>query len=173
MRLKKLIFICIFILFVFISINTEQLLAYDFGSGFGSGSSIGSPINVEKGFFDPLVQIYNKLIQLTKNTIDSNMKEVVRSATKLLATMAFVAWIVIVLKSWITGSYFFSELTIKTGLFLGLAILLNFNWYNKYILSNLEALFNNLPTVFNGGGGSVIANIINQTSSIANKIWWL
>ncbi len=125
MRLKKLIFICIFILFVFISINTEQLLAYDFGGGFGSGSSIGSPINVEKGFFDPLVQIYNKLIQLTKNTIDSNMKDVVRSATKLLATMAFVAWIVIVLKSWITGSYFFSELTIKTGLFLGLLAELN------------------------------------------------
>ncbi len=166
--MKKLVF-SILLAFSLVGISASNLMS---APSWGSSSNIGGEISVPKaGMFDPLIQIYNKLIKLTKKAVESNMKQVVRSASILLATMAGAYIVVMGARSFLSGSLFLSSTMEKMFGFLCLLALLQFSWYDKYILSNLENLFNNLPTVFNGGGGDVITNIIFQTSSLANKIW--
>jgi hypothetical protein len=167
--MKKLVF-SILLAFSLVSISTTSLMS---APSWGSSSNIGGEINVPKaGMFDPLIQIYNKIIVLVKKAVESNMKKVVKSATQLLGTMAGAYIIVMGARSFLSGSQFLSSVMEKMFGFLCLLALLQFSWYDKYILSNLENLFNNLPTLFNsGGGGDVITNIISQTSSLTNKVW--
>lgn len=155
------------------SISSNNLFAWGLGDGFGSGSSIGGEITIPDGagMFDPLIQIYNKLIVLVKKAVESNMKQVVKSANILLSTMATSYIIVMGTRSFLTGSQFLSSSMEKMFGFLCLLALLQFDYYDKYILANLEVLFNGLPTLFGSGGGDIITNIIIETSSLVGKIW--
>lgn len=143
-----------------------------FANGFYN-DSIVAPIKFKPdvGMFDDLIGIYNELIALTKLSIQDNMKKIVNSARLLLGTMATLWIIVVGAKSMIAGSYFFNDLMLKMFVFLLLWALLNFNWYDQYIVKNLELLFTNLPTLFSSSGGDVISNIINQTSMLSGEIW--
>ncbi|MDR0484228.1 MAG: type IV secretion system protein [Alphaproteobacteria bacterium] len=149
-----------------------SLMASPVMSASWGGNAIGDPITVkEKGLFDPLISIYNNLIDLTKNSIEKNMKKVIKSANILLSTMATLYIIFMGGRSLMTGSHFLSDFIQKMFLFLILSALLSFQWYDKYVLSNIETLFNNLPTLFSNGGGDIISNIVEQNSKSAKEIW--
>ncbi len=161
--MKKIIF-SLLIGFSVLNLSLVSTTAYS--------AELGSVIEVkEPGFFDPLIEIYNKIINLTKSVIEKNMKKVVKSANRLLATMAGGYIIIMGARSLLNGSPFLSETTQKMFLFLVIASLLNFKWFDFYILKNLENLFNNLPSLFSSGGGDAISNIVNQTSDLSSIMW--
>jgi hypothetical protein len=85
--------------------------------------------------------------------------------------MATIYIVVMGARSFLSGGQFLSSMVEKMFLFIILSALLQFSWYDKYILANLENLFNNLPTLFGSGGGDIISNIISQTSSLAYDVW--
>ncbi|MDR2007417.1 MAG: type IV secretion system protein [Alphaproteobacteria bacterium] len=137
-----------------------------------SDGNLGNQIYPTPGLFNGLVEIYNQLIKKTKDTIQTNMDKLTRPATKLLSTMAVVYLLVSVGRSLLVGEYLLKDSVIKVGLMLILTGLLNFKYYNMYVIQNLEVVFNGIPSLLSSnGGGSAIENVINQTSIIAEQIW--
>lgn len=136
----------------------------------GLSDKIDLPRN--SGFFDSLVNIYNQLIDVTKDTISQNMSKVVKVASKILMTMA-TFWIIITsIRNVVSGGQILTDFFNKMALMVILLALLQYKYYDHFVVHNLEILFNNLPTLFTSGdGNNVITNTINQTSKIANDIW--
>jgi hypothetical protein len=160
-------------LFLYVIIFNLALNVIAPNTVFALESNLTGQIEIKRQYilFDSLISIYNKLIDLTKKTIANNMRAVVKTSMALLTSMASLYIVVMGARSFITGSPFLTLFVEKMFLFIVLSALLQFDWYDKYILKNLENLFSNLPVLFNNGSGSVVENIIAQTSMISDKIW--
>ncbi|UQY79977.1 TrbL/VirB6 family protein [Candidatus Hepatincola sp. Av] len=118
-----------------------------------------------------LGNMYQDIIDVIKGQIKENFEVVSKDAVSLLGSLA-VLWIVVLSgRNFIQGRTIINDFSIKMSCFVGLTALLQFNIYEKYIVENLEILFNDLPTMFSSiDGNNVIEKVLTQAGDIVDKI---
>lgn len=118
-----------------------------------------------------LGDLYQDIVDMIKQQIRDNFETVSKDAVSLLGSMA-VIWIVIHFgRNFLQGRAIITEFSIKIFVFLGLSALLQFSVYEKYVIDNLEILFNDLPTMFSGiDGDNVIEKVLTQSGNVVDII---
>lgn len=121
----------------------------------------------------PLASIYNQLINAAKNNIVKVMNKLKKPVSVLLASFMTFWLIIMATRSIITGNSIRDALLSKLGLFIGLSIFLQFNYFSTYIVANAENLFDNLPTyitTLGGGSNNLLQNILSSSETTIKTI---
>ncbi len=128
---------------------------------------IDNPYNPNISWSTSLSDMYEKVVNELKKIIKNNFEIIQNSLLKLLSSLA-VLWILFVgFRGFIKGSPILSDSTIKMSLFLVLSSLLNFKYFDMYVVKNLESLFEGLPQMFSSIDSNNLINTILNTSSQA------
>lgn len=140
-------------------------------SGYTNSSDV---LEVNKdSTLSPLASIYNQLINAAKNNIVKIMNKLQKPVSALLASFMTFWLIIMATRSIITGNSIRDALLSKLGLFIGLSIFLQFNYFSTYIVANAENLFDNLPTyitTLGGGSNNLLQNILSSSETTIKTI---
>lgn len=130
-------------------------------------SSSGTDVN----WATSLGKMYQDIIDVVKKQIKDNFEVVSKDAISLLGSMS-VIWIVVHLgRGFLQGKAIITEFSVKIFIIVGLSALLQFSVYEKYIIDNLEILFNDLPTMFSSvDGNNIIEKVLTQSGDVVDKI---
>ncbi len=152
------IILIVILAIIFIDISTAQAFDGDASDGIVS-SMLGA--------------VYENITRAVQGSIESIFTDVSKIALKFLSSFATMWLIIYTTRAIITGRSIISDVSIKMLLFIILSALMSFKVFDKYILKNLEQIFNYLPIIFNkdfNGKDNIISNILITANTLIAQI---
>ena len=152
------IILIVILAIIFIDISTAQAFDGDASDGIVS-SMLGA--------------VYENITRAVQGSIESILTDVSKIALKFLSSFATLWLIIYTTRAIITGRSIISDVSIKMLLFIILSALMSFKVFDKYILKNLEQIFNYLPIIFNkdfNGKDNIISNILITANTLIAQI---
>ena len=152
------IILIVILAIIFIDISTAQAFDGDASDGIVS-SMLGA--------------VYENITRAVQGSIESIFTDVSKIALKFLSSFATLWLIIYTTRAIITGRSIISDVSIKMLLFIILSALMSFKVFDKYILKNLEQIFNYLPIIFNkdfNGKDNIISNILITANTLIAQI---